>query len=194
MPNISKGMKSIVILASGSGSNAQKIIERFSEDSELNVSALISDRKESKALSMARSHGVEAIHLLNSEIQNGALSVELDRLSPDLIVLAGFLRKIPKNVTQSYPDRIINIHPSLLPAHGGKGMYGMHVHRAVLAAGDRQTGMSIHYVNERYDEGRVIAQLYCDVYENDSAEDVQSRVLSLEHYYYPIVIEKLLKS
>jgi phosphoribosylglycinamide formyltransferase-1 len=186
-------MKSIIILASGTGSNAEQIIKHFEKVPDVQVSALISDRSKSRALTMASNYGVKPIYIPIRDIREGVLTSKVKSFSPDLIVLAGFLRMIPNEITREFNSRIVNVHPSLLPNHGGKGMFGMNVHRSVIEAGDSVSGISIHYVNERYDEGRMIAQYYCDVSPDDTPESLQSKVLELEHYYFPLVIEKLLE-
>jgi phosphoribosylglycinamide formyltransferase-1 len=185
-------MKSIVILASGRGSNAARIIDYFDDLPTIQVKALISDRKESGALQMASSKGVPGHYFPINDIKSGALNNFLKELKPDLIVLAGFLRMIPQEIILAFPEAIINVHPSLLPRHGGRGMYGNHVHAAVLAAQEKESGITIHYVNEEYDKGRIIAQFHCPVHSDDTSEQLAARVLALEHRYLSVVIHAIL--
>ena len=185
-------MKSIVILASGRGSNAARIIEYFDKNENIRVSAIISDRRASGALELAKKNGIDAHYLPKQEIEDGGLSLLLESLTPDLIVLAGFLRKIPEKVVSSFPDAIINVHPALLPNHGGPGMYGNHVHTSVIEAGDEESGITIHYVNEEYDKGQVIAKFHCPVWPDDTIDSLSKRVQVLEHRYLPMIIHAIL--
>ncbi len=185
-------MKSIVILASGRGSNAARIIDYFDDIASIQVSAIISDRKGSGALQLAERSGIKGYYLPISAIDSGELLEVLAELSPDLIVLAGFLRKIPAQVIASYPEAIINVHPALLPRHGGPGMYGKNVHNAVLDAKDGESGITIHYVNEEYDKGRIIAKFHCAVESEDTADSLAERVQTLEHRYLPMIIHAIL--
>ena len=158
----------------------------------IQVEALISDRKASGALEMATAKGVEGYYIPFDDIKSGALSTLLNGLKPDLIILAGFLRMIPQDLIQAFPEAIVNVHPSLLPRHGGKGMYGRFVHEAVLAEQDKESGITIHYVNEEYDKGRIIAQFHCPVYTDDSSDKLAKRVQALEHRYLSLVIHAIL--
>ncbi len=187
-------MQKIAIFASGSGSNAQKIMEHFAEHPLARVEMLISNRQKAYALVRAQQFGVKALALGKEAFQEGqeVLSI-LQEASIDWIVLAGFLLKIPEILLEHYPERMLNIHPSLLPKFGGKGMYGMHVHRAVLDAGEKESGISIHYVNKFYDEGKIILQEKCPVMRGDTPEMLAHRVLELEHRYFPKVLEELVK-
>ena len=171
-------MKRIAILASGNGSNAENIARYFSG----NRSARVHER--------AARLGIPSMTFSNADFADGtAVLKKLSEAAIDFIVLAGFMNKIPDVILQAYPDRILNIHPALLPRHGGKGMYGMHVHEAVIAAGDTVTGITIHYINSCYDEGRIVFQAQCPVLPGDSALEVATRVHALEYAYYPQVIE-----
>jgi len=185
--------KRIVILASGAGSNADQIIAHFNGGQVAQVVALISDRKASGALSIARAAGVSAMHIPYREMSSGGLATALKELKPDLIVLAGFLRKIPDDVITAHSDSIINVHPSLLPAYGGPGMYGNYVHEAVIAGRETQSGISIHLVNEEYDKGAMIAQFYCQISPDDDVVKLRSKVQALEHRYFSMIIEKVLE-
>lgn len=185
-------MKNIVVLASGSGTNADNIA-RYFEDSDLaRVVAIITNRSDAGVLDKARKLGIRAITLKNSEIQDGTLQDQLQKLRCDLVVLAGFLRKIPEELIQVYDKRIINIHPALLPDYGGEGMYGKAVHQAVVENEEEVSGITIHYVDANYDEGEIIFQEEVEVDFEDSWEDVEYKVRELEHRHYPSVIEYLL--
>ena len=186
-------MKSLVILASGKGSNARKIIERLqSTNVEVKI-LLLSDRKSSGIYAIGNELRVEAEHMPFAEMSSGGLKTKLDGCNPDLIVLAGFLRKIPEDVVTAYPEKIINIHPALLPKYGGKGMYGDHVHQAVFGAGEKESGITIHYVNEEFDKGRIILQARCALDSFESVEGVRSKVQKLEHVYFPYVVQTLIE-
>lgn len=185
-------MKNIVVLASGSGTNAENIV-RYFEDSDLaRVRAIITNSKSAGVIDKARKLGVSCTVLSNAEVENGTLQAKLEGLKCDLVVLAGFLRKIPSDLIKSFENRIINIHPALLPDYGGEGMYGKYVHQAVVENEEEVTGITIHYVNENYDEGEIIFQEEVDVDFEDSWEDVEYKVRELEYKHYPSVIEYLL--
>lgn len=182
-------------MASGSGSNFQAIIDSVDRGT-INaiITGLIAGKPHIKAIERANRHNIPVTILDqkdSSEFEKKLLSA-LDSLKPDLIVLAGFLRKIPDSVVNAYPDKIINIHPSLLPKYGGKGFYGEHVHRAVIEAGDNESGCSVHFVNERYDEGDIIDQVRVPVKSDDTPDSLAKRVLVEEHNLLPSVIAKLL--
>lgn len=182
----------IAILASGTGSNAQKIIQYLKDHKDIEVALVASNRPQAKVLAMATDFDIETAVIRKAEFYDSDqfLSTLRDK-NINWIVLAGFLWLIPASLIEAYPDRIVNIHPSLLPAYGGKGMYGMHVHQAVQASGDRISGMTIHLVNEKYDDGAIIFQARTDIESTDTAEDIAAKVLALEHQYYPIVVEGL---
>jgi len=181
----------IVIFASGSGTNAQNIIEYFIENQFIVIDSLWSNNPNAFALERAKKFGVETFVFNKNEFRNTNIVVEeLQKRKVNLIVLAGFLWLIPLNLIQNF--RIINIHPALLPKYGGKGMYGMKVHEAVINNKDNESGISIHFVNEKYDEGEIIFQAKCPVLPNDSPEDVANKVHQLEYKYFPEVIEKVL--
>lgn len=185
-------MKKLVILASGSGTNAENIA-RYFEDSELaRVVAIITNNPQAGVLDKARKLGIQATVLTNSQIEDGTLQAKLESLRCDLVVLAGFLRKIPLDLIQAFENRIINIHPALLPDYGGPGMYGKHVHMAVVENEDEVSGITIHYVSENYDEGEIIFQEEVEVDFEDTWQDVEYKVRELEHRHYPSVIEYLL--
>ncbi len=186
--------KYIVLFASGSGSNAQRVMAYFQDHSRIKVVALFSNKPDAYALKRAEAFQVPAFSFTREEYTNGTLLRQVESFKPDLLVLAGFLWLIPLNFLQAFPNRIINIHPALLPKFGGKGMHGLHVHQAVLEAQEKESGITIHYVNEHYDQGASIYQHSCPVNYNDTPEQLAARVLELEHTHLPRVIEELLLS
>lgn len=186
-------MKRIVIFASGTGSNAEKIIQHFKKSQKGIVVSVFSNNSEAKVLEKATKFGVPTEVFLKSELESGVVCQKVKALQPDLIVLAGFLLKFPHNIIAEFPNKVINIHPALLPKYGGKGMYGQHVHRAVLENKEHETGITIHYVNEHYDEGGIIFQQSVAIYDCVTPEEIAKKVHVLEHKYYPLVIENLLK-
>lgn len=188
-------MINIAILASGSGSNAQRIIEYFQSSKEIRVTMLLSNKKDAYALERAKKLGVSTMVFdRKSFVESDEVVNKLKEQNISWVILAGFLWLIPERLIKAYPNRIINIHPALLPLYGGKGMYGMHVHKAVVEAGDKESGITIHYVNENYDEGKVIFQAKCIVEPGDTPEVVAQKVQKLEHEHFPCVIEDLIRS
>jgi phosphoribosylglycinamide formyltransferase-1 len=185
--------KNIVIFASGSGSNAQRLMEYFEHHPQIRVAALFANNPKAYALQRAETFHVPAF-LFNREefYQSDNVLQQLRQFQPDLIVLAGFLWLVPQNLLQAFPDKIINIHPALLPKYGGKGMHGQHVHAAVVAANENASGITIHFVNEEYDKGAFILQERCPVSPQDTPETVAARVLQLEHKFLPLAVEKIL--
>ena len=187
-------MRNIIILASGSGSNAENIIQHFAGREGVRVSHVLTNRSDAYVLERAKRLGVSTkVFDRTAFYDNNEVLDFLRSCQPDLIVLAGFLWLVPAALVEAFPQRIINIHPALLPAYGGKGMYGAKVHEAVVANGDVETGITIHYVNTRYDEGAVIFQARCSVDPGDSAEQVAQKVHALEYEHFPRVIEELLQ-
>ncbi|MBF9251752.1 phosphoribosylglycinamide formyltransferase [Pontibacter sp. 172403-2] len=185
--------KNIVIFASGSGSNAQRLLEHFEHHPEIRVAALFSNNPNAHALKRAETYHVPALLFSRDDFYNSdKVLQQVQAFEPDLIVLAGFLWLVPKNMLQAFPDKIINIHPALLPNYGGKGMHGRHVHSAVVQAGDQESGITIHRINEAYDEGEFILQARCPVLPTDTPEELAARVLQLEHRHLPLVVEQLL--
>lgn len=184
--------KKIALFASGSGSNVQNIIEYFKESTSFNFPLVLSNKADAYVHQRADNLGVPSFTFSKESFVEGTdiLSV-LEEYEIDYIVLAGFLIRIPDVLVQKYVDRIINIHPSLLPKYGGKGMYGDKVHQAVKAAGDSESGITIHYINEHYDEGNIISQYKCEITNEDTAESIASKVHKLEYEYYPKVIEQI---
>jgi len=186
-------MKHIVIFASGSGSNAQRIIEYFSASDVAQVIMIYSNRSDAYVLQRANKLDIPTVVFDKADLyENNLIYNQLEKLHPDLIVLAGFLWKVPEKITQDFPNRIVNIHPALLPKYGGKGMYGIHVHRAVIENHEKESGITIHYVNENYDEGATILQARCVVNASDTPESLAKRVQALEYKYYPQTIEQVL--
>lgn len=179
------------MFASGSGSNAEEIFKHFKDNPVIEVVLLLSNNPHAFALERARNHHVKSIVFNRAEFTEGAvIRRSLEEAGVTHIVLAGFLWMIPSYLLESYPGRIVNIHPALLPKYGGKGMYGSKVHEAVKAAGDLETGITIHLVNDRYDEGEVLFQKTCSINENHTPEEIAECVHKLEHEHYPRVIEE----
>ena len=186
-------MKNIVIFASGSGTNAANIIRYLSEKKSASVKCVITNNPKAGVIEKAKNLGVPAVIFDKEALINPAnLLADLNDLETDLIVLAGFLKKIPDEVVKAFPNRIINIHPALLPKYGGKGMYGMHVHEAVIQNKEPKSGITIHYVNENYDEGGIIFQSKTPVFEDDTPESLAERIHKLEYEYFPQIVEKVL--
>lgn len=186
-------MRKIAIFASGSGTNAENIIRHFSESKVAKVDLILTENKDAYVLSRAKKMGVSAHIFTLDELKIGVVKDLIIKQGIDFIVLAGFLKMIPLNLIQAYPDRIVNIHPALLPNFGGKGMYGINVHKAVIDAGETESGISIHIVNEHYDEGDIVFQAKCPVLPCDNPETLAQRIHALEYEFYPIVIERLIK-
>lgn len=185
-------MKKIAILASGSGTNAEEIMKYFQNSSKGKVVLVASNKKEAFVLERAKKFHVSTYTFNKASLEKGELTQKLMESKVDLVVLAGFLLKIPENLIRSFPERIVNIHPALLPNYGGKGMYGQKVHEAVKEAGDQETGITIHLVNENYDEGKIIFQAAVAILPEDSPETIAKKVHQLEYKYFPNVIESLL--
>ncbi len=181
----------IAILASGSGTNAEAIMKHFAGSNEISIVLLLSNNPKAYALERARRFGVTT-HVFSREEFRSASSVlqTLEHHRVTHIVLAGFLLLVPPSIIKAFPDRIVNIHPALLPSYGGKGMYGERVHQAVKAAGDPVTGITIHLVNEKFDDGKILFQASCPVLVNDTPEQIAEKVHRLEHQHFPAVIEK----
>jgi phosphoribosylglycinamide formyltransferase-1 len=184
-------MKHIAIFASGKGSNARAIIEHFRNHPAVQVALIVSNNPEAGVIKIAHSNKIISAIVTNEALQKPEIMNRvLEALNIDLIALAGFLQKVPDFLLQKYPHRIINIHPALLPKHGGKGMYGLKVHEAVLAAKEPETGITIHYVNGQYDEGETILQKRITVEPTDNPETLAQKVHALEHEWYPKMIER----
>lgn len=183
-------MKKIALLASGSGSNVENIIRYFADSPEFSFPLIISNRKDAYVHERAKKLNVPSVTLSKDEIAGDEILELLRRYEIDSIVLAGFLLKVPEHLIKAYTNKIINIHPALLPKYGGTGMYGHHVHDAVVQNKETETGITIHYVNEHYDEGKIIFQATCQVLPTDSPEDVAKKVHELEYTFFPEVIRK----
>lgn len=184
--------KNIAIFASGNGTNAENIIRYFQGNGEVRVKLVVSNRRSAFVLERAARLGVPSACLTKEEWADGrAVLALMEEAEIDFIVLAGFLARVPDCLLQAYPDKIVNIHPSLLPKFGGKGMYGEHVHEAVLAAGEQESGITIQYINEHFDEGAIICQQKCPVLPDDTPDTLAARVHALEYEYYPRVVEQL---
>jgi len=185
--------KRIVIFASGSGTNTQNVIQYFQRTDVAEVVHVLSNNKSAKVLERAKTFDIKASSFTREALFSSEGIVKaLEKDQPDLIVLAGFLLKFPKNILAAFPNKVINIHPALLPKYGGKGMYGSHVHEAVVANRETETGITIHYVNEQYDEGAIIFQKHTRVDPTDTADDVAQKIHALEYEWFPKVIEGLL--
>lgn len=188
-------MKQIAIFASGAGSNAQKIIEYFKNNTSIRVALVVCNKPDAGVLTIAKNAGVPVL-LIEKErfFKSDAYLPELQKEGIDFIILAGFLWKVPQALINHYRQRIINIHPALLPKYGGKGMYGQYVHESVLQAGEVESGITIHYVDEHYDNGDIIFQTACPVLEGDTPETLAQRIHTLEHLHYPRVIEEVINA
>jgi phosphoribosylglycinamide formyltransferase 1 len=188
-------MKQLAIFSSGTGSNAARIIDRFRHHPTIKVSLIVCNRPEAGVLNIAEGEGIPVL-LIEKEVffRGGAYVAELRHSQIDFLVLAGFLWKIPAALVQAYRGRIINIHPALLPKYGGKGMYGRYVHEAVIGAKDKESGITIHYVDELYDHGQAIFQAQVAVEPGDTPETLAAKVQQLEHEHFPRVIEEVVNS
>ncbi len=187
-------LKNIAIFASGTGSNAQKIIDHLRNSTKGKVALIVCNKPGAGVLQIAANEGIPSVIIEKEEFFRGDAYVKLlQEKNIDLIVLAGFLWKIPANLVQAFPDKIINIHPALLPKYGGKGMYGHFVHEAVIAAGEKESGITIHFVNEKYDDGAPILQERCEITAEDTPETLAKKVQVLEHQWFPLIVERLLE-
>ena|SRR5690606_6592292 len=186
--------KRIVIFASGSGTNAENIIKYFQRTQFAEVVLVLSNKKDAKVLERAKNLKVTSLYFSKEELfsEEGVLKT-LKEIKPDLIVLAGFLLKFPEMILKAFPNKVINVHPALLPKYGGKGMFGNFVHEAVLKNKEAETGITVHYVNENYDEGAIILQKKVALSENDSSEMIAEKVHKLEYEWFPKIIEEVLR-
>lgn len=183
-------MKRLVILASGSGSNAENIIRHFQNHSSICVDSVISNRKDAFVLERAKKLNIPQQYFPKNAFIKDDLVLNYLIENADYVILAGFLLKIPENVVKAFPNKIINIHPALLPKFGGKGMYGMNVHKAVKEQGETETGITIHFVNENYDEGATIFQASTPVLKTDTPDDIAANIHTLEQNHFPQVLEE----
>lgn len=186
-------MKNILLFASGSGTNAENIILHFNKTSTAKVVAVFSNNPHAKVLERAKNLNVDSFVFSREDLSTEIVLEKVRQFQPDLIVLAGFLWKFPQNIIEAYPNKIINIHPALLPKYGGKGMYGMNVHKAILENKELETGITIHYIDEHYDQGDIIFQKSISVTDCNSPEEIAEKIGALEHEHFPQIIEKLLK-
>lgn len=187
-------MINIAVFVSGNGTNCENIIKYFQDDNDINISLVISNRQDAYALKRAAKYGVTCKVLSKSEINDEHIVLPiLQKFSIDFIVLAGFMLIVPEFIINKYYNKVINIHPSLLPKFGGKGMYGHHVHEAVKAAGETETGITIHFVNNICDGGEIIAQFKINLTQHDSVEDIESKIHLLEQKHFPNVIKDVVK-
>jgi len=186
-------MKRLILFASGAGSNAENIMQFFAENPSVQVAAVFSNKATAGVLNKAEKYGVETIVFSKDELNDGSVCAEVNKIKPDLIVLAGFLLKFPDDIIADFPNKIINIRPALLPKYGGKGMYGMNVHRAVQENSETETGITIHYVDAHYDEGDIIFQQSVALDGTETCDEISAKVQQLEHQHLPGVIEKLLQ-
>lgn len=183
----------IAIFASGSGTNAEQLVKHFSQVDGINTTVILSNKPEAYVLERAKKLGITAITFSKTEFITPDFLKVLERHEVDYIVLAGFLWKIPDYLIQAFENKIINIHPSLLPKYGGKGMYGSHVHEAVIAQKEKTSGITIHLVNEKYDDGRILFQASCDISPEDTPDALASRIHALEHQYFPQIVEDYIR-
>jgi phosphoribosylglycinamide formyltransferase-1 len=187
-------MVKLAIFASGAGSNAAKIIEHFAGNKSVIINLIVSNKKEAGVLGIAAAAKIDTLIINRSSFYETSDCVnQLQARGIDFIVLAGFLWKIPETLIEAFPNRIINIHPALLPNYGGKGMYGNYVHEAVIAAGEKESGITIHFVDAHYDEGDIIFQAKCNIEVSDTPASLADKIHALEHAHFPLVIEQLLK-
>jgi len=184
----------IAIFASGSGTNAENIINYFANNKFVNISLILSNKKEAYVLERAKNHSLASFIFNKNQFYNSTEVLDLlKKKKIDFIVLAGFMWLVPENLIKNYPSKIINIHPALLPKYGGKGMYGNNVHKAVVENKERESGITIHFVNEHYDDGTIIFQAKCEVEEFDTFEDVANKIHLLEYEHFPKIIEHVIK-
>ncbi len=183
----------VAIFASGTGTNAQKLIDHFRNNAAVKISLIVCNKPGAGVLQIAAKENIPSIIIEKEKFFRGnAYIEELKSFDINFIILAGFLWKIPSALIKVYPSKIVNIHPALLPAYGGKGMYGAKVHEAVIAAGEKESGITIHYVDEIYDHGKIIFQAKCDVLATDTPDSLAQKIHSLEHQHFPLVMEQLL--
>jgi phosphoribosylglycinamide formyltransferase-1 len=186
-------IKNVAIFASGEGTNAQTIIDYFKSSKNIKIALVVSNKSTANVLNRAKNNNIPTLIIdKHSFFETNEIIDVLKKFNIDLIVLAGFLWMIPENLVATFPNKIVNIHPALLPKFGGKGMYGMNVHKAVIEAKEKESGISIHFVNEKYDEGKIIAQYKCEILENDTADILAEKIHRLEYNHFPKAIEILL--
>ncbi|MEG2849386.1 MAG: phosphoribosylglycinamide formyltransferase [Bacteroidales bacterium] len=187
-------MKRLAVFASGSGTNAQNLITHFSSGCLANIELIICNNENAYVIQRAKKLNIKSIVLTKDELTSATILHILKVHNIDFIVLAGYLLKIPAILINNYPNKIINIHPALLPKFGGKGMYGHHVHQAVIDAGEKETGITIHLVNEVYDSGKILFKATCPVLLTDTADDIAAKIHILEQENFPRVVEEYIKT
>ena len=188
-------LKKIILFASGSGSNAEKICKYFKKKKNVSLELLVCNNPNAKVLKKTNKYFINSMIIDYESFYNSSAVLEkILNINPSLIVLAGFLWKIPEKLIKAFPEKIINIHPALLPKFGGKGMYGINIHNAVIEKKETKSGITIHYVNKNYDEGEVIFQKTIDIKKNETPEELSSRILKLEHNFFPRIINQVLES
>ncbi len=186
--------KKIVVFASGSGTNAENIIKYFQKSPNASVVAVFSNKRSAKVLKRAHDLNVKALHFDREALYNSYEVLHiLDDINPDLIVLAGFMWIFPQDILKRFPNKIVNIHPALLPKYGGKGMYGMNVHEAIIQNKEKESGISIHYVDENYDEGEVIFQAKTEISKDDTPDTLAEKIHKLEYKHFPEILQQLLQ-
>lgn len=191
---MNKTNKRVIIFASGSGSNALKIFEYFNNNQNIIIDSIYCNNPKANVINVFQKLSIKTVLFNKKELYEKAFLEAIINTNPDLIVLAGFLLKIPEKMVSAFENRIINIHPSLLPKYGGKGMYGLNIHKEVLLNKEKFSGLTIHYVNKEYDKGAVIFQKKIKINEKETPESLSSKVLKLEHENYPLIIEKILNN
>jgi phosphoribosylglycinamide formyltransferase 1 len=186
-------MIKLAIFASGSGTNAQRIASYFSNNKNVKIELILSNRKDAYVIERAKNLNLQYLIFNRHDFYDtGIILKELQEREIDFVVLAGFLWLVPTPIIQAFPNKIVNIHPALLPAYGGKGMFGEHVHQAVIANQEKVSGITIHYVNEKYDDGDIIFQAKCEIEPSDTPESLAQKIHQLEYEHFPKVIEKLI--
>jgi phosphoribosylglycinamide formyltransferase-1 len=186
-------MKKIVLFASGNGTNAENIMTYFDTSNAVSVVGVFTNNSEAKVIERAKKFKVPTFVFNKSALSDDTVLNQLKQLQPDLIVLAGFLLKFPMHIINEFPNKVINIHPALLPNYGGKGMYGIHVHQAVLENKEKETGITVHYVNEHFDEGEFIFQTNVNIENCKTAEEIAQKIHELEMEHFPNVIERFIE-
>lgn len=187
-------MKRISIFVSGNGTNLQRIAEYFANDPEVEIANVVCNNPKAYSIERAQNLGLPLRMVTKKEFNEETFTQEMIVLNPDLIVLAGFLLHLPDCLIKAFPQKIINIHPALLPKYGGKGFYGEHVHQAVVAAKEPISGITIHYVNEIYDSGEIIFQAQCQLDKDETPDTLAAKIHQLEQTHFPVIIEKVLKA
>jgi phosphoribosylglycinamide formyltransferase-1 len=187
-------MKRLSIFVSGNGTNLQRIAEYFANNPEVEIANVVCNNPKAYSIERAKNLGIPLRMITKQDFHSEAFVKELQSLDIDLIVLAGFLWKLPENLVKAFPKKIVNIHPALLPKYGGKGFYGEHVHEAVVAAKEPYSGITVHYVNELYDSGEIILQAHVALDENETPDSLAAKIHQLEQAYFPVAIDYVLRT